>query len=121
MTWFNQITKLWLKVKVATKVPCIYTDGRTDDPTTTAITVEVTLNPETGGSPAVGKFYFGRSKTNLVNAVAAVVGAGVTAYLSAVDCSAFLTAGIKYFWQFRPDSGDDSVGADSGIYSFVAT
>ncbi|MBA7678919.1 hypothetical protein ES703_87199 [subsurface metagenome] len=32
-----------------------------------------------------------------------------------------LTAGIKYYWQFRPDSADPCEGSDSGIYYAYAT
>ncbi|GAI46981.1 unnamed protein product, partial [marine sediment metagenome] len=36
------------------------------------------------------------------------------------DLSAWMVAGTKYFWQFRPDTTDPCVGANSGIYYFVA-
>ncbi|GAJ15373.1 unnamed protein product, partial [marine sediment metagenome] len=38
----------------------------------------------------------------------------------AEDCSAFLTAGVKAYVQFKPDVADGCEGADSGIYNFVA-
>ena len=120
MTWFNMAVKLWVDGMVAGKVPCIYSGGVVQVKTAAAITCEIYLNEGTGSTLAAGKFYFGSSKTNLIHSKAAVVGAGASAYLSAVDCSAFLTAGTKYYLQFRPDSGDGCEGADSGIYSFVA-
>lgn len=121
MTWFNQACKLWLDVKRATKVPIIYSAGTTTDPTTTSIDLVMHINEETGSQLAAGKFYFGSSRTNLINAKVAGVGAGSHVQLIGEDCSAFLTAGNKYFWQFRPDAGDPCVGADSGIYYFYAT
>ena len=121
MTWFNQACKLYLDVIRAGDVPCVYSSGAVGNTTTTTIQVGVYLNEETGSTLAAGKFYFGTSKTNLINSAVATIVAGAEANLAAADLSAFLTAGIKYFWQFRPDSGDGCEGADSGIYNFVAT
>ena len=120
MTWFNQIVKLWLDVEVAVKVPCIYTDGNITDKDNAAIDAFIKLNEETASQLAAGKYYFGISKTNLVHSKAATVTGGDKAVLVDEDCSAFLTAGKKYYWQFRPDAGDPCVGADSGIYHFIA-
>lgn len=121
MTWFNQAVKLWIDTKVDGNVPIIYSDGRITNTLTTSINVMMSLNEETGSTLAAGKFYFGTSRTNLIHTAVATVTAGVSVDISAVDLSAFLTAGIKYFVQFRPDSGDGCEGADSGIYNFVAT
>lgn len=120
ITWFNMIVKLWIDVEVAVKIPCIFTDGNISDKDVTAIDAFMKLNEETASQLAAGKYYFGSSKTNLINAAAAVVTGGDKACLVDEDCSAFLTAGSKYYYQFRPDAGDPCVGADSGIYSFVA-
>ncbi len=121
MTWFNQACKLWVDVKVAGDVPIVYTSGAVGNTTTTTIQVGIYLNEETGSQLAAGKFYFGTSKTNLINSSVATIVAGAEANIAAADLSAFLTAGVKYYWQFRPDSGDPCEGADSGIYNFVAT
>lgn len=121
MTWFNQVVKLWIDVKVAGNTPVVYSNGNVSDPTANSIDLIVYLNEETGSDLAAGKFYFGTSKTNLINSVAATVNAGVEALLTNENLAAFLTAGVKYYWQFRPDAGDPCVGADSGIYNFVAT
>lgn len=119
-TWFNTVVKLWIDVKVASKTPCIYSDGVITDKDVSAIDAFIKLNEETGSDLAAGKFYFGSSKTNLIHSVVAAITAGDKAVLVDQDLSAFLTAGTKYYWQFRPDSGDPCVGADSGIYSFIA-
>ncbi|GAH93627.1 unnamed protein product, partial [marine sediment metagenome] len=75
---------------------------------------------EGAGVMAAGKFYFGSSKTNLIHSFAAAVTADDVVQILRDDLSAFLTAGTKYYMQYRPDSGDGCEGADSGIYNFVA-
>lgn len=121
MTWFNQVVKLWADVEVAGDVPVIYTNGHTLNTAPAAFGFEAYIQEETGSQLAAGKFYFGTSKTNLIHSKAASVTAGSHVYLEGQDCSAFLTAGVKYYIQFRPDSGDPCEGADSGIYNFLAT
>ncbi len=121
MTWFNQAVKLWIDAKVNTKSPVVYSSGAVGNPTTTTIQLGVYLNEETGSDLAAGKFFFGTSKTNLINSAVATIVAGAEANLAAEDLSAFLTAGVKYYWQFRPDTGDPCEGANSGIYNFVAS
>lgn len=119
-TWFNQVCKMWADVKVAGDTPCIYTDGAITDKDASAIDAFLKLNEETGSTLAAGKFYFGTSKTALVHSAAASITAGDKAVLEDEDLSAFLTVGVKYFWQFRPNAGDGCEGALSGIYYFVA-
>lgn len=120
MTWFNQAVKLWVDVMVAAAVACVYSDMTFTTKTAAAIDLELYLNEETASTLAAGKFYFGSSKTNLINAKTATVTAGDKVALVAEDCSAFLTAGVKTYVQFRPDVADGCEGADSGIYNFVA-
>ncbi len=120
-TWFNRACKLWLDVAVAGDTPCIYSDGQVTTPTPAAIDMIMYLNEETPSDLVAGKFYFGSSKSNLIHAKVATVVAGVSVALVAENCSAFLTAGTKYYWQFRPDAADPCEGADSGIYYFTAT
>jgi len=120
MTWFNMAVKLWVDVAVAAKTSCVYSSINFVSKAAAACSINLFLNEETGSDLAAGKFYFGTSKTNLIHSTAADIIAGVAAQIIGVDLSAFLTAGTKYYMQFRPDAGDDCVGADSGIYSFVA-
>lgn len=119
-TWFNQICKLWMDVEVAAKTPVIYCDGEVTDPSRVAIALELQIEEETPSDLAAGKFYFGTTKTALIHSNAAGLTAGDSVQLVAVDLSAFLTAGVKYYFQFRPDAADPCEGAVSGIYSFVA-
>ena len=121
MTWFNQMVKLWIDVKVAGNTPIVYSSGAVGNTLTTTIQVGIYLNEETPSDLAAGKFYFGSSRTNLINTSVATIVAGAEANIANADLSAFLTAGVKYYWQFRPDAADPCEGADSGIYHFVAT
>jgi len=119
-TWFNEIVKTWVDVMVAGNTPIIYTDFTVSDPTVGAFDCIVYLNEETPSDLAAGKFYFGTSKTALINSFAATLNAGVDVSLVAADLSGFLTAGVKYYMQFRPDAADPCEGAVSGIVSFLA-
>ena len=120
MTWFNQAVKLWVDVAVAVKTSVVYSDGTITDKTANSLNLRLWFNEETPNDLAAGKVYFGSTKTNLINAVTATIIAGIHIRLEDEDLSAFLTVGTKYFWQFRPDDVDPCVGADSGIYNFVA-
>lgn len=119
-TWFNQAIKNWVDVEVAAKVPIIYCNGTVSDKTANSIDMAIDIEEETGSQLADGKFYFGSSPTNLIHSKAATVTAGDDVALTNEDCSAFLTAGIRYYVQFRPDVADPCEGAYSGIYSFIA-
>ncbi len=121
MTWFNQACKLYLDVIRAGNVPVVYHGRSLTSSVTTTFRVVLWILEETPGTLAAGKFYFGTSKTNLINSQAAGIVAADVVRIDTVDLSAFLTAGIKYFYQFRPDVADGCEGADSGIYNFVAT
>ena len=120
MTWFNMAVKLAVDVLIGVNVPVVYSDMTFTTKTANAIDLILYLNEETGSTLAAGKFYFGSTKTNLIHAKVATVVAGVSVALIAEDCSAFLTAGVKAYVQFRPDVADGCEGADSGIYYFVA-
>lgn len=118
-TWFNTIIKQWIDCERLSDIPVIYSDGTVTTKTVGAIDLIMYLNEKTPSSLVAGKFYFGTSKTSLIHSMAATVVAGVSVALSAADCSAFLTAGVKYFVQFKADAVDPCEGADSGIYTFV--
>ncbi len=121
MTWFNQACKLYLDVIRAGDVPIVFTDFTVSVTTPNPFSCIIYLEEETGSTLAAGKFYFGTSKTNLINSFVGTLVAGVSIAIVAQDLSAFLTAGVKYFVQFRPDLADGCEGADSGIYNFYAT
>ncbi len=112
MTWFNQAVKLWVDVKVAEKIPVVYHAISFIDKAVATIQVNLFLSEEGAGVMAAGKFYFGTSKTNLIHSFAAIVTADTVVQIMRDDLSAFLTAGTKYYMQYRPDSGDGCEGAD---------
>jgi len=120
-TWFNEIVSVWANAKVAGNSGCIYTDGTISDPTHDSIDLIMYQQEEGAATIANGKFYFGTSKTALIHSVAATVTPNTSVALVNEDCSAFLTAGEKYYVQFRPDAADPCEGAVSGIYGFTAT
>lgn len=120
MTWFNMAVKLGIDCLVAAKGYTVYANGTTVDADTDDIDLYVGIQDDGVTQVADGKFYFGSSKTNLIHSKVAILVAGVNAHLTNSDCSAFMVVGTKYYWQFRPDAGDPCVGADSGIYHFVA-
>lgn len=119
-TWFNEIIKLWIDCKRLADIPIIYCDGTISDPTANSFDCLLQIEEETGSQLAAGKFYFGTSKTAMIHSAVATVVAGATVGLTNQDLSAFITAGVKYFMQFRPDVADPCEGANSGIYYFVA-
>lgn len=119
-TWFNQIVKNWLDVKVAGAIPCIFCSGETDNDSKNDFRPHIYFAEETPSSIANGTFFLGTSKTAIVATKAAVITAGEGASLDAAGGFSGLTGGMKYYWWFKPDVGDDCEGAESGIYYAVA-
>jgi len=121
MTWFNQAVKLGLTALVAGNGYTVYSGGHVPDPRHDHFRPWLSLTDDGVTQIAAGKFYVGTSKTNLITSKAAVVDAGVSVGFTPPDGFDSLTAGVKYYWQFRPDAGDPCEGANSGIYYEVAT
>ncbi len=120
ITWFNQAVKLGIDALVAEKGYTIYTSGGMDDLDKDDFRPVIHLTDDAGTQIAAGKFYLGTSKTNLIHSKDGVVTPG--AFINIANTEGFdgLTAGTKYYWQFRPDALDDCEGSDSGIYYAVA-
>jgi len=121
MTWFNMACKLYLDVIRAANTPCVYCDMTFTDLSKAALDIIAYLTEETPSDLAACHFYIGTSKTNLIHSVIGTVIAGASVRIAAVDLSAWMVTGVKYYVQCRPDAADPCEGADSGIYSFVAT
>lgn len=119
-TWFNEAVKQCVDANVATNGAVIYANGTISDKTANSIDLILTLEEAAGITVAAGKFFFGISPSNLIHSKAATIVPNTSAALTNEDCSAFLTAGIRYYLQFRPDVADPAEGCNSGIYSFVA-
>jgi len=119
-TWFNRAVKLGIDCFVAGKDYTVYSWGKIVDTDKDDFRPRIYFTDDGVTQIAAGTFYLGATRTNLIQSIPATIDAGVRADL--VDGTGFsgLTAGKKYYWQFRPDPGDPCVGADSGIYHAVA-
>jgi len=117
MTWFNMAVKNWVDVTIAGDTPAVYRDG-TITPGANQIAIALRSDEFDGATITAGKFYYGTSKTSLVNTEVAVIVPGV---FQASATIAGLTTGQKYYIQFRPDAGEDAEGAYSGIYHGTPT
>lgn len=111
-TWFNQAVKNYVDVSVAGDTPTVFHNGQT---IAGANQLEVYVDsPQIDGADiTAGKFYYGTSPTALLESEAAAFNAAVH-FASAT--LAGLTTGVKYYWQFVVDAGENCEGAKSGIY-----
>ena len=106
-TWFNQVVRDGINQLIAGLREAVFTGGVTT-PGADQLTVEVW---NLGVAPTAGDFWYGTSRTALVNKVASTpVGGSNAAIITG------LTTGVKYFWQFRPTAPATLVGTRSGIY-----
>lgn len=120
-TWFNEACKNWIDTEKASKTGVIFSDGECTDPDKTDALLSIYLNEETGSDLAAATFFYGTSKTALINSIAGVVAPGSKVDLTDAAGISGLVAGVKYFWQLRANAADPCEGARSGIYYFVAT
>jgi len=111
-TWFNQAVKHLVNQQVASKTyPLFYNGSATAGVASIVMQMYAHLD-----APTAGKFYYGTSKTALINSIAATIaGSSISKTIPA------LTAGVKYFVQFRADVADPAEGARSGIYYATPT
>lgn len=121
MTWFNMAVKLGLDGLRLADGYTIYSRGIEISTAHDDCRLWVSITDNGVLQVANGKFYLGTSPTNMLKTKVATVSAGDYAHLGAGEGFDDLTEGVKYYWQFRPDAADPCEGADSGIYSFVAT
>jgi len=112
-TWFNQAVRNWLDVARLVKVPAVYRGGHTGEGDANLELDIYSDRIDAAGNISAGKFYYGVSKTALINSKPAAVDWGTNNAGVNIDT---LTNGVKYYWQFRPDPGENSEGAYSGIY-----
>ena len=112
-TWFNQAVRNYIDVLVAGNLPCLCSNGSLVNTTPGQLDCSIYLWEATC---AAGKFFWGTSKTALINTEDAVI---LTQEATATISD--LTKGTKYFVQFRADAADPSEGARSGIYTEYAT
>ncbi len=111
-TWFNELVKLLVDLLVGALSAEFPTDGTTT-PGAGQLLMSVFDN---NGNMTVGDFWYGTSKTALINSEVAVLAVGE---FTATPTG--LTAGVKYYWQFRPTAPAGNIGGNSGIYYGVPT
>ncbi|MCJ7828267.1 MAG: hypothetical protein MUP81_00805 [Dehalococcoidia bacterium] len=111
-TWFNAAVKQGLDQHVATKEFDAYRGGSVVETTGQLVITLYQDAIDVGGIDA-GKFYYGVSKTAMLQNVNAVVDTGAH---TAIGTIAALTNGTKYYLQFRPTNAANYVGNNSGIY-----
>lgn len=116
-TWFNQAVKNWIDVTIAGDTPALYRAGQSQ-PGASLLHPVILSDEIDGANITAGKFYYGTSKTALFNTQDATITAAI--HQASHEISG-LTAGVKYFWQFRPDAGEACEGAYSGIYHGTPT
>lgn len=106
-TWFNQAVKNAVDQQVAGKDLIIFRNG-----SVTPAAGQLTISLDMQGAPCTaGNFHYGTTKTALINVIAATVaGANASKAIPA------LTAGVKYYIQFRPTANAAKIGIRSGIY-----
>lgn len=122
MTWFNMACKLGLDALRAGDGRAVYRAGQMSDTDKDDFRPWIGFTDDGVLMVTAGKFYLGSTKTALITASgAAVIVANTSAALAALAGFSGLTAGSKYYWQFRPDAADPCEGSDSGIYYGYAT
>ena len=121
MTWFNMICKLGFDSMRNDDGYTIYSSGQTPDTDKDDFRPALFITDNGVIQVADGKFYLGTRPTNLLQSKVAAIVTGLSVMISEGLGFSGLVAGTKYYWQFRPDAEDPCEGADSGIYSALAT
>jgi len=111
-TWFNQAVKHMIDQQVDGNTYPLFYDGSAT-PGVDSLVMQMYAHLE---APDDAKWFWGTSKTALVNSQAALIaGSSISGTIAG------LTSGVKYYVQLRVDDGDAAEGARSGIYYGVPT
>jgi len=106
-TWFNQAVRNGIDLLVKGLRECVFSGGVVT-PAADQLTIEVW---SLGIAPTAGKFFYGTSRTAMINSIASTpVGGSNAAIITG------LVTGTKYFMQFVPSAPASLVGTKSGIY-----
>ncbi len=108
-TWFNEFVKQYADQHVAALKGVVYRN-MVITPGAGQLAVSLDWTKEGANDITAGNFYYGTSPSALIYVEAAAVAASLTATITG------LTAGVKYYVQFRPTAHADFVGTRSGIY-----
>ena len=109
LTWFNAICRQWLNQRVASKHPSIYHGGGAVAGSEKLTVTMQASSPEVSISD--GLLVYGTSRSALIRSLACTF-----VELNAGKEIPSLTAGIKYFVQFKPTLPVEQAGANSGIF-----
>ena len=112
-TWFNEVCRQFVTQRVASLFGVVYRNGAVE---VAAGQLTLTLNwskdADSANNVTAGNVWYGTSKTSMVTSLAATVAAGVI-----TRTITGLTAGTKYYMQFRATEHADFLGTRSGIYT----
>ncbi len=109
-TWFNEAVRGFINQNVASLKGMVFRNG-TLTPGDSQLGVTLGHVGQDGVAPTAGDFWYGTSKTSMINSETAVIADPMTCTITG------LTNGVKYYVQFRPTAGADFVGVRSGIYT----
>lgn len=113
-TWFNTICKQWIDQKILGKIPAVYHNGSCS-PGTKKLTLKGNVSTESG-TITNGKIYYGTSKSALVSSISCTL-----SELEGGKEIPNLSAGVKYFCQFRATTPTTFDGTNSGIWHGTPT
>lgn len=113
-TWFNQYCANYMQQHANAKQGAIFYNGVLT-PGADSIAISVDFLDEVTNFITAGTFYYGTSKSALLNSMAATI-AGKNASKSITG----LVTGLKYYIQFRATLHADYIGVMSGIYTDYA-
>jgi hypothetical protein len=113
-TWFNTISRQWMKQKVAGKIPAVFFAGSCVAGSLKA-TLTLRASPESSAITNL-TINYGVSKTNLINSVAVT-----SADLQTGKEITSLSSGVKYYFQARCTLPTTFLGTNSGIWHATPT
>lgn len=110
-TWFNEACKQIIDQKVAGLTGGVCCNGTIVE---AADELDISMYGIYVDDPTAGDFWYGLTRTALINKKAATVAANKYS----ADITSLIT-GTKYYIQFRPTAPANAVGCNSGIYTGI--
>lgn len=109
MTWFNTLSRMWIKARVATDSACIFS-GAVLTPASGQVTVQMFITSSIGAEPTTGSIKYGSSPNALLSSHVTTV-----IELAAGHVITGLTNGTIYYFQYTPSTAGYTT-SKSGIY-----
>jgi hypothetical protein len=116
-TWFNQACKNYIDCVVAGNTGTVFRDGGAT-PGSGELDCEIYSDEVDATNITAAHIFWGTSPSALLESHAATVTSGSNKLDYTIPS---LVAGVKYYFQFRVDTGENCEGAVSGIYHGVPT